>query len=192
MEKVSKMNASRAFVPALLLAALTLGACSGVKEQLGLTKQSPDEFRVMARAPLSMPPDYSLRPPEPGMARPQEGSPTDQARTAVFGIEDNKGQSVAAAGNGTDQAFLQAAQADLADPQIRQVVNAETRQINTENQDFLETLIFWRKAQPPGVVVDPEKEQQRIRETQALGEPVTTGETPIIQRRQQGIFEGIF
>lgn len=189
------MTASRAFVPALLLAALTLGACSGVKEQLGLTKQSPDEFRVMARAPLSMPPDYSLRPPSPGMARPQEGTPTDQARTAVFGIDHNGqgqplGASTAAAG-GSDQAFLNAAQADIVDPQIRQLVDAETRQVNAQNQDFLESLIFWRKAEPPGVVVDPEREQQRIRETQALGEPITTGETPTIQRRKQGIFEGI-
>lgn len=184
------MIASRAFVPALLLAALTLGACSGVKEQLGMTKQSPDEFRVVARAPLSMPPDYSLRPPEPGMARPQEGTPTDQARTAVFGM-DTKGQPVSTA-SGTDAGFLQAAKADIVDPTIRQQVDAETSRINTQNEDFVDSLIFWRKSPQPGVVVDAEKEQQRIRETQALGEPITTGDTPIIQRKQQGIFEGIF
>ncbi len=33
--------------------ALGLGACEGVKDQLGLTKQPPEEFRVQARAPLS-------------------------------------------------------------------------------------------------------------------------------------------
>ncbi len=42
---------------------MALSACSGVKKQLGLTKQSPDEFKVVARAPLSLPPDFSLRPP---------------------------------------------------------------------------------------------------------------------------------
>src|SRR5688572_33350449 len=65
---------------------LATGGCSGVKETLGLTKQSPDEFKVVSRAPLSMPPDYNLRPPTPGSARPQEGTPRDQAQQAVLGI----------------------------------------------------------------------------------------------------------
>lgn len=34
-----------------------LSGCTGVKEVLGYTKQSPDEFQVYARAPLSLPPD---------------------------------------------------------------------------------------------------------------------------------------
>jgi hypothetical protein len=42
------------------------------------------------------------------------------------------------------------------------------------------------------VLVDPAKESQRIKENQALGRPVTEGETPTIERREQGIFEGIF
>ena len=40
-----------------------LSGCTDVKEVLGYTKQSPDEFQVYARAPLSLPPDYNLRPP---------------------------------------------------------------------------------------------------------------------------------
>ena len=53
-------------------AVFALTACEGVKKQFGLTKQSPDEFRVVARAPLSLPPDFTLRPPEPGAVRPQD------------------------------------------------------------------------------------------------------------------------
>ena len=47
-------------------AVLSLSACGGTKEKLGLTKKAPDEFAVVRRAPLSMPPDYTLRPPTPG------------------------------------------------------------------------------------------------------------------------------
>ena len=36
---------------------LALSACEGVKKQLGFTKQSPDEFKVVSRAPLTLPPD---------------------------------------------------------------------------------------------------------------------------------------
>src|SRR5262245_55506087 len=66
-------------------ALLALGACSSAKEKLCVTRKSPDEFAVVKRAPLAMPPDYSLRPPRPGAPRPQEGSPVDEARSTVLG-----------------------------------------------------------------------------------------------------------
>ena len=33
-------------------------------------KRSPDEFAVVRRAPLILPPDYGLRPPRPGETGP--------------------------------------------------------------------------------------------------------------------------
>src|SRR5260221_5118878 len=48
-------------------------------------KNPPEEFQVVGRAPLSMPPDYKLRPPAPGTTRPQEQSPGVAARAAVLG-----------------------------------------------------------------------------------------------------------
>lgn len=45
-----------------------ISACStGTKEKLGMTKKAPNEFMVMPRAPLSLPPEYDLRP----VAEPQ-------------------------------------------------------------------------------------------------------------------------
>ena len=42
---------------------LALSACSTeTKRKLGLASQAPDEFMVMSRAPLSLPPEYDLRP----------------------------------------------------------------------------------------------------------------------------------
>lgn len=47
----------------VLMSAALLSGCSNVtKQKLGLTKQAPDEFMVMSRAPLSLPPEYDLRP----------------------------------------------------------------------------------------------------------------------------------
>src|SRR3546814_5174685 len=51
--------------------------------------RSPDEFRVVSRAPLTLPPDYNLRPPEPGAPRPQVGTPSQQAERAVFANSQN-------------------------------------------------------------------------------------------------------
>jgi hypothetical protein len=178
---------------------LTLGltACTGVKEQLGLTKQPPDEFRVQARAPLSMPPDFNLRPPRQGAPRLQERTPQQQARRAVFRIEDAAVPALNGATNGDrrsqgEHALLAAAGAGQADPNIRAIVDRETGILNENDQGFLDFLVFWRDEKPSGSVINAEQEAKRLRENAALGKPVTAGETPTIERRRKALFEGIF
>ncbi|SOB79862.1 Beta-barrel assembly machine subunit BamF [Sphingomonas guangdongensis] len=51
----------------------------------GFNRERPDEFAVGRQAPLVIPPDYALRPPQPGAARPQDVSPSAQALDALFG-----------------------------------------------------------------------------------------------------------
>ncbi len=187
-----------AFVAGAGLLVFGLAACSGVQKQLGMGKQSPDEFRVASQAPLSLPPDYRLRPPEPGAVRPQEGTPTQRARSSVFRLNGSDGvtpvrvygaQGSQSAG---ERALTQRAGADRVDPQIRQMVELETQQINEDSENFLDSLIFWRDPQPTGNVVDARAESDRIRENRALNRPVNTGETPVIRRKQRGILEGVF
>ena len=72
-----------------LALALVLSGCSGVKESLGLGKNAPDEFSVVKKAPLILPPDYKLRPPRPGAQRPTAVMPVDEARSAVFGKKND-------------------------------------------------------------------------------------------------------
>ena len=176
---------------------LALSACEGVKQQLGFSKQSPDEFKVLSRAPLTLPPDYTLRPPEPGLTRPQEGTTSQQAKNAVFGLQqpeagtlepkiENDDRSVA------ELSLLKAAGADQSDPNIRRIIDAETQQLNADSDDFLEALVFWRQPQAAGEIVDAEEEARRLRENVALGKPVTAGETPTIERKRKALFEGLF
>ncbi len=176
---------------------LALSACEGVRDQLGLNKQSPDEFRVISRAPLSLPPDFTLRPPEPGIPRPQEGTATQQARKAVFRLEQPKTQplneQVKADGRTLGElSLLKAAGADQIDPGIRRTINLETQQLNAESEDFIDALIFWRDKETPGRVVDAAAETKRLRENAALGKAVTAGETPTIERKKKALLEGLF
>ena len=60
-------------------AASLLAGCSDLKQMVGLDQAMPDEFAVEFRAPLTIPPDFNLRPPEPGAPRPQEKSTEQQA-----------------------------------------------------------------------------------------------------------------
>lgn len=74
-----------AFAVSLLCSAGTLliSGCTDLKRAIGLVKTSPDEFAVESRAPLEMPPDFDLRPPQPGASRPQEKSSNKLARQAI-------------------------------------------------------------------------------------------------------------
>lgn len=63
---------------------LSLGACSGIGNALGFSKRPPDEFEVLAKAPLVVPPDYNLRPPAEEELALQERNPRDMAFRALF------------------------------------------------------------------------------------------------------------
>jgi len=76
-------NALSAFTILCSTGALLLQGCTDLKRSIGLEKTSPDEFAVESRAPLTMPPDFELRPPQPGAARPQEKSSGQQARQVI-------------------------------------------------------------------------------------------------------------
>ncbi len=176
--------------------ALALTGCDAARESFGFTKQAPDEFSVVTRAPLVIPPDFGLRPPQPGAPRPQEKPVVEKARETVLGKEAAGQQFAAADGAQTlsegERALLSEAHAVSVDPSIRHTVDRESTLLADADHDFIDKLIFWQKAEPPGEVVDPGKESQRIRQAVAMGESPTKGETPTIQRRKKGFLEGLF
>jgi len=62
---------------------LLVSGCGGFRQAIGLDRSGPDEFAVETRAPLTIPPDFDLRPPKPGAPRPQEGSAAERARKVI-------------------------------------------------------------------------------------------------------------
>ena len=172
---------------ALILAAGLFGAgCDSVKKSFGGGKNAPDEFVVFKRPPLSLPPKYSLRPPEPGKDRPQKVSPADQARKAILGINagEQTGDNKVNTNSPGLQALITQTGADTAKADIRRLVNQETSVMAEEDQLFLNKLIFWTKDKnQPGIVVDAKKENKRIMSNDALGKSITDGETPKVKRK---------
>ena len=176
------------------------GCGGGVRQALGMTKHSPDEFLTVAHAPLTLPPDYNLRPPQPGAPRPQEGTASEQAQTALYANNGGTAPALSAASDastGTAQssgevALLQNAGAAGIDPGIRAQIDTETAAQIERDQTLIERLVFWHNPEPYGLVVDPVAESKRLQENQALGKPVTEGETPVILTRRKGVLEGIF
>jgi hypothetical protein len=181
---------------------LALGGCSALENIGGAKKVSPDEFKIVSHSPLTMPPNAELRPPTPGAPRPQELTPADQAKEALSPALAGRIQQRVPGGGGppppaatgSEQALVQKTGQSAGsgiDPNIRSRVNQDTKTLNDNDKSFVDSLIFWQSAQPPGVVIDPTKEQQRLRDAQAAGQPAT-GNPPTITRRKRGLLEGVF
>ena len=185
------MSFNRAALAVVLLAGAGLGlsGCGTASKAIGLGKTSPDEFRVVAKAPLVVPPDYSLRPPKPGEPRPQELQPESAARTALFGERQAEARSDG------EKLLVAKAGADRADPLIRYSVDDEFGDIAHKDKSFADRVMFWRKdkaeapAAPKDVAeaaatsdpVDPAAEAQQIK--------TLTGDKPVvIQRDKRGSF----
>ena len=83
-----------------------------------LGRSGPDEFAVARQAPLVIPPDYALVPPQPGAARPQDNNPSQQAMEALFG-----GPSARSA---VETGVVGAAGRDSAEPGIRSAADGRT------------------------------------------------------------------
>lgn len=174
----------------IALAAVAVTGCEGVKDTLGMNKQAPDEFAIYRRAPLSLPPDYGLRPPEPGAASTRNLDPSQDAKRALTGDRMRAAPTVQGATPGL-QALLQRTGVGQAEPGIRETINRETSVLSEEDKTFTEKLMFWDKGAPKASVVDPTQENKRIQENQALGKPITEGDTATIQRKEKGLLEGL-
>ncbi|MET4700930.1 hypothetical protein ABIE65_003974 [Constrictibacter sp. MBR-5] len=183
------MSALRISVPVAIAAAVLVAGCGGnVKQQLGIAKRAPDEFSVVTRAPLSMPPDYGLRPPRPGERRPQEPTMRAQARGVL--VPNAAGDDLAAAVPGGttgmtagDSALLARVGTEPVSEDIRRQIDSETARLDADERNLIERMMFWREQPPPGDVVDPLKETQRLQENAALGKSTTDGDTPRIERK---------
>ena len=179
---------------AVLAGAILLGGCQGIKQDLGIgVKRPPDEYAVYSRAPLSMPPDFALRPPAPG-AGADSLAARNSAKDVLLANATPQPASTAGLAQmspGTE-ALLGRTGGLNAKSDIREQVNRESTVLADAQLSFTERLMFWKDTPEEGTIVSAPEEAQRIRENQALGKPVVSGETPIIERRVPGTMEGLF
>jgi hypothetical protein len=134
------MSVSKVIAATAVCAAFGLAGCQSAQQALGMTKVTPDEFRVVTKAPLVVPPDYALRPPAPGKPRPQELQPESAARLALLGQREAEQRSQG------EKLLVAKAGADKADPLIRYVVDDEFGDVAHKDKSFADKVMFWRSA----------------------------------------------
>lgn len=165
-------------------ASLSATGCGSLRQLAG-AKTTPDEFRVITKAPLVVPPEYALRPPAPGEPRPQELAPESAARNALLGARGNIVRSQG------ENLLVAKAGGERSDPLIRYVVDDEFGDIAHKEKSFADRVLFWRKDQPATAAaaagvqptpVDAAAEQQRLAN-------LTGGRPVVIQRQRSSRFK---
>lgn len=149
--------AKRSLLLSASIGVLALGACSSI----GGERRTPDEFKVVTKSPLSVPPEYSLRPPPAGQAQPAEVTQNADV-TVSFGQDFGKDASA------SEKLLVASAGAIAVNPVIRSQVDYEEAGIIRKNQGFADRVLFWRGT-------DEER-------AQAEGDSATGGESVAIEQ----------
>jgi len=196
---------------ALMLCVFMASGCSGntVKDTLGLTRAAPDEYRVVSRPPLSVPPQFTLRPPSATEGSLGQIAASDQAESIITGGNVNgslnadtavKPVVIKGASNvvnapvigAADSQFLQNAGAGKANPRVREELVEEryVKMEEKENGSWWDALDWTSDKKDP--TVDARKEVERIKTNEDEGKPVTEGKTPENKGKDTGLLGRIF
>jgi len=149
---------------ALAACAGALAGCStdfnetgGLRNAIGIAGDAPDEFLVVSKAPLVMPPDMNLRPPRPGATDLGQTDLRGDARASVTGAANGAG--TAAGASPGEQAILARANAGADASSIREELLREEGIVRKERTIADQILGSGEGEQ----ALDPWSEAERLR-----------------------------
>ena len=125
--------------PVLLIAAGAALAATTACTSGAAGARTPDEFRVVTKAPLIVPPEYALRPPPAGGSLPSEVDSTLTEVATAFGT------TVGADASKSERALVAAAGANAVNPMVRSQVDYEETKTIRKSTGVVDKILFWRK-----------------------------------------------
>ncbi len=164
---------------------LTISNCGGnVRQSLGIYKSEPDAFRVVSTPPLTLPPDFSLKMPEPGASPLNSVNITKEAENTVF--SNSSGNIEKKAISSGDQEFLMQAGADKSDSNIRTILANDERaqEEKKEKKNIFEKMAdhLNPNSTDQDAVVNASKEKKRVDKNKQLGKEVNEGTVPVVDK----------
>lgn len=105
---------------------LSLGGCQSFEEATGAAKIIPDEFAVVTKAPLIVPPDFNLRPPRPGSPEANAQAPADEARATLYQSPEQAAQALGPTYSDGEKVLLARTGGASVDPKIRGSLASES------------------------------------------------------------------
>ncbi|AFX99677.1 hypothetical protein A1OE_1508 [Candidatus Endolissoclinum faulkneri L2] len=148
-----------AAISILSISLICLGGCTQLRDALGESKSSPDEFQVVSRPPLSLPPNYELHPPAP-----QESLFTNNiAERILYGskfMSSLNNQKTAYSIN--EKKFRQQLGLEQAMPNIRRILDNDNTNYAYKMRHPIERLLFWKKIPNQEITINAFDEWQRL------------------------------
>ena len=165
---------------AITLSAVVLSGCtdsSNVRKGtvLGFGQQIPDEFTVVTRKPLNVPPGFSLRPPKGGDAVAEKSS-TDVAE--IIWNKEKKTTTVRGDLSASELDLLVQAGATETNDDVRSLLERENTALAMANRTLADKIIFG-PGKLKGAELDAEAEKRRLQENKTLGKSILEGKSPI-------------
>jgi hypothetical protein len=124
---------------------------------------TPNEFKVVTKAPLTVPPEYNLRPPQAGSSLPAEVNPELAGTSTAFGTSLGNDASA------SERALVKAAGAQATNPVIRAQVDYEETKTLRKSKSAVDKVLFWRKTGQGDAPI----EEGPVQDNATGNEPVT-------------------
>ena len=157
------------FVTTALFCSLLMVGCSkhDVKDNLGLVRNAPDEFRVISHPPLEIPPAFTLKKPpseEERLLKLVESNSDAEARTVLFNAAVHPGGSNVSDG---ELRLLGSAKTQTADPDIRiELKKAELEKAKDDaSKNAIHKMVEEMQARnmKDESILDADAEEERLR-----------------------------
>ena len=136
---------------------LLLNSCGGVKEKIGIIKKAPDEFQVYESKPLSVPPNFELRPPAESEILANEND-----ESIIFSDENNIDKNLTL----SDEILLISLGEKEIEKNIRKIINDENS-IQEVDKSLLDKItnfepIFEGEKNKESEIINAVEEKKRI------------------------------
>ncbi len=154
-------------VSLIVAGGFALSGCSSATKALGLKQSAPNEFNILTKAPLVVPPEYNLRPPRLGESSYENNYTQKAAREALVGEIDSAEPSKG------EQFLLAKANAPRANQEIRVEIDGQNS-VERKTDNFSDTVL--RKAND---ALDAEAEAKRLK---AISAATGGGQVTITRR----------
>ena len=148
---------------ALIAACASLTACATASKRLGLTTTAPNEFNILTKAPLVVPPEYNLLPPRVGESSADNNYTQEAARKALIGdidpTEPTRGEIV----------LMTKAGVGRANQEVRVEIDG-ANSVERKTKGFSDRVLFWQNGSvkmPDGTPLDAEIEAKRLESMKA-------------------------
>ena len=170
----------------LIFLVFVMLGCAQSKKVLNLTENSPDEFAVIRKKPLVIPPKFNLRPPQNSQSESDKFTSKNEAKTALLGSDSakkNTQKSSIDASKG-EVAFLAKSGISSSDVNIRKILEEENSRLASYNNSFVQKLVSSVTGEDKKNLIDPKKEQKRLQEKRSTDLTNIKGQQQILIRRK--------